>query len=503
MLSMLLGRPLAAIGGLLVLVLLSRKLPAVDYGLYFSVWAIAEIVILASNVGLIHAVYRYVSADECLAGRITPQGPVARLVGWRLLSLLPCGLALALAPQLTGLLGTQLAPATVGWLALIVMGEGMARFFEAVFDSMLCQGRSQLTLISRTVLRLLGYGWVLSHGSLQLQQVLLIEVAATTGGALLGLLLLLSLYRGAPAAVAQPAPASPPLAVMAAFALPAYLAQVLTLTYGPDALKLILSATAGPAALALFGFAYSLAAVVQRYMPANLLAGVFRPVFVAAAKKDDADQVLSHLIGLSIKVNWLVVLPVLCFLWSGGSGMLAMISGGNYPHAGPIVSAVVLALLLIAVHLTLSMYCLALAISWPVLWATAASALSLPVAFLLARAYGAMGICQVFLLSELIWCTVCYTLVKRHSGGALQLHWQGLGKLLAAAAAALALAELLRLGQVSWLWLAPGSTLLFVALALVLMPFSPRERGWLLSILPGVKFLKKFQIVDESKQTIA
>lgn len=479
--SMLVGRPLSALGGFAVLLLLSRHLPAAEYGQYFSVWAMAEIVILASNIGLIHAVYRYVSADERLDGVLTPHGPVWQLVGWRVLSLLPAVL-LPLVPAVAGWLGQgALAPQLVWSLGLIIAGEGLARFLEAIFDSMLCQGRSQITLVSRTALRLLGYGWLVSSGQLHLGAVLLVEVVATLGGAVLGLGLLAAVWRGA----AHEHSERLSWRAMAGFALPAYIAQLLTLTYGPDALKLILAAVAGPAALALFGFAFSLAAVVQRYIPVNLLAGVFRPVFVSAAKKPDAAAVLSSLIGMSIKVSWLMILPILCFLWSGGSPALAAISGGNYAAAGPVVTTVVLGLLMIAVHLTLSMYCLAIAVSWPMLGATVCTVLVLPLAAPLAREYGAWGIAVVFLLTEAVWCAGCYYLLRRLSGGALQLDWRGLARLLGAAGVAVLCGQALARAGLHWLPTAALSGLASLALAWYWMPFSARERGWLAAILPG------------------
>lgn len=482
MLSMLVGRPLSALGGFAVLLLLSRYLPAAEYGQYFSVWAIAEIVILASNVGLIHAVYRYVSADERLDGVLTPHGPVWQLVGWRMLSLLPAAVLLPLVPAVGHWLGhADLAPQLAWSLGLIIAGEGLARFLEAIFDSMLCQGRSQITLLSRTALRLLGYGYLAWHGELHLTGVLLVEVLATLGGALLGLGLLAAVWRGA----AHEATARLHWRAMAGFALPAYVAQVLTLTYGPDALKLVLAAVAGPAALALFGFAFSLAAVVQRYIPVNLLAGVFRPVFVSAANKPDAAAVLSSLMGMSIKVSWLMILPILCFLWSGGSPALAAISGGNYAAAGAVVTTVVIGLLMIAVHLTLSMYCLAIAVSWPMLGATVCTVLVLPLAPLLAREHGALGIAVVFVLTEAVWCGACYALLRRLSQGALQLDWGGLARLLVAAGGAVLLGQGLSRGGAHWSVVATLSALASLALAWYWMPFSPRERGWLAAILPG------------------
>lgn len=493
MLSMLVARPLSAIGGLLVLVILSRMLPPQEYGIYFGLWAIAEILILASNVGLLHAVYRYVSADERMDGKIIPNGPVWQLIGWRSLTLLLVAALLIAFPTSIRFFSepaSSFTSAIVPLLALIVFGEGLARFIETVFDSMLCQGRSQTTLISRTLLRLSGIAYFAINGTLHLEQVVFIEVGAALIGALIALLLFWNTYSGKQDILKHSEVETFGFVRMARFALPAFIAQLLGLIYGPDALKLALSAASGPASLAVFGFAFSLAAVIQRYIPANLLGGIFRPVFVAASKKPDAENLLSNLLSASIKINWLILLPVFCFLFFAGSPLLSKLSGGNYPDAGLLISILVLGLLAIAVHLTFSMYCIAKEISYPVLIASGVSTVGLPIGIFLANRFGALGMSAAFGLAELIWSVVCLIVLSRYSKGTVHMDWSGLGKLLGTAAIAIVGCALLQMMGVHWFVLAPLSVFLFLLATLFVSPFSDREKGWLFSILPMGSFLK-------------
>lgn len=495
MLSTLLGRSLSAFGGLFLLILLSRKLSPNEYGLFFTIWAMAEIAILISNFGLIHAVYRYVSADEHHNGKIQAFGPIWQLVGLRCLSLLPVSLGLLTFPKITGMLGAKiLTEEMIYYLAIIIFCEGISRFYEAIFDSMMCQGRSQFTLVIRTVFRLGGYCYFLYAGDFHIQKVLWVEVAAGISGALLGSSMLLHALviarhngSGDGALNIEPLPSNKSIFI---FVFPAYLAQVLTLTYGPDALKLILSSAAGAAAMATFGFAYSLAGVIQRYMPINLLAGVFRPVFVAAAKKDETGSMLSTLVGMCVKINWMMILPLLCFFCGGGGALLSLISGGNYLDAGSIVIVIVAALLMMAIHLTFSMYCLAQAVSWPVLLATGVSSICFPVAFVLAKNYGAIGISIVFLLSETLWCMVCYGAIYWNSKGKLKLDWIGFLRILGIAVVAVISGECMKLLGLAWYVAAPLECALFVGIILFFMPFSKQEKTWLLSILPVSRFIR-------------
>lgn len=494
---MLIARPLSALGGLAVLVLLSRLLSAVDYGVYFAMWAIVEITILSSNLGLLHAAYRFVSSSEWVDGSIHLHGPMKQLIAWRGFSLLVFSSLLLALPSIAEnffKLGS-IASALVPFIALIILTEGMARYLEVIFDSMLFQGSSQFTLLSRTLIRLAGLSYLMLSGSLTLTTVIFVELTAATTGMAIGLFLLWRLHQQANKKMDKPEKEIIGIARMARFSLPAYTAQVLGVTYGPDSLKLALGSVAGASAIALFGFAYSIAAVAQRYMPANILSGIFRPIFVAVSRKPDADQLLSDLLSVSIKLNWVFVLSAFCFVYFGGNPLLAHLSGGNYPEAGTVTAWLVFGLLAIAVHLNLSMYCLAKENPWPPLLATIASMAGLPLGFLLANSYGAIGIAAAFGASELIWAVVCLLALQFSSHKALQLDWLGFLKLLGSAACVLAICTLFDTYIASF-WLVP--TLLAPGLFLVLIlpsgAFTSQEKSWLLSVLP-------IQILPFSRRT--
>lgn len=490
---MLIMRPISAIAGLLILIMLSRVLSSTDYGNFFAFWAIVEILILASNLGLIHAVYRYVSATEQTDGVILTTGPVWHLVWWRFCTLAFTGFVFMLIPDSIASLSkvSIFSGQILLCLIAIVFFEGIARFFESIFDSMLCQGRSQISLVSRTFFRLIGYLIFLSLGSMDLLHVLYADVVATALGALIAVYMLWSVSRKSKLSGRQAQKENIGFGRMTRFAMPAFTAQVLTLVYGPDALKLILSNTSGTAELALFGFAYSLAAVVQRYIPANLLAGVFRPIFVAASKKHNAEKVLSELLSISIKLNWMVILPIFCFLFFGGTPLLEMLSGDNYSDAGNVIAIIMLGLLAIAMHLTFAMYCLARETSLPILYATIAGTLGLPLGVMLGENYGAIGVAAAFGVSELIWSITCFAFLRYYANNALTLDWLGLSKLLCGTLFVVVLCSLLKSFWSNW-WpaytiLAP---LLFIIVIYLSRVFSEQEQTWLKSILPSSKLLK-------------
>ena len=489
---MLIARPLSAVGGLLVLILLSRKLSTDEYGIYFALWASAEILMLASNVGLLYAVYRYVNADERMDGKIIPRGPVWSLVGWRSLSLLTVSVSLLFFPSLLHSFSSDsaLSLSLIPLLAVVVFCEGLARFIEAIFDSMLCQSRSQFTLISRTWLRVVGISYFVLHGAINIRQVLEIEVVVTFIGAAIAGILLLDTYRWAQGIVDDHVSEPVSFRRMIQFALPVFAADLLGLVYGPDALKLALASVAGSSMLAVFGFSYALTAVVQRYMPVILFVGIFRPVFVATSKKPNGTELLSHLVGTIIKINWLMILPILTFLYFSGTPILSILSHGNYAHAGLIILILVAGLLPLAMHVTFLMYCMARELSWPVLIASGISTTSLPIGTYLAKLYGAEGMATAYGGSELIWSVSSLLILHFLTKETLQLDWKGFGKMLAAGAIAIAACLPLMVLHLKWFLLAPLSVFVFFLAVFFVSPFSDREKGWLLSVLPLGRFVR-------------
>ena len=490
---MFVGKPLSAVAGLILLVMLSRNLAPEEYGAYFAVLAISEILILASNFGLMPAAYRYISATENFAGKILPKGPIGPFLLLRLISLLLAAVLLLSVPKsIIEPFSNVLADNQVlVFLAIVVVGEGLSRYLEVIFDSMFCQGRSQITLLLRTLIRLFGIVWLARDGSISFLDVLRVEAIAAIAGAVIGLGLLFKVWFNFFRFSRLGSDEDFDFRRFASFAMPAFLAQLLGLAYGPDALKLILAGTSGGEVLALFGFAFSIAAVVQRYMPASLFAGVFRPIFVAASTRPDSNAVLSDLVSLSVKLNWLILLPAASFIYFAGDPLLARLSGGNYKEGGTVLFLLILGLAAVAFHLTLSMYCLALERSWPPLVATAVSVLCLPLALQFAQMFGANGIAMTFGVSELIWFLACLFFIAKRPQQKPAVDWRGLLVMLVSTFLTLFMFEIV--GQVYELvWYVPAlaAPLIFYVSTFSLSVFNSREKIWLNSVVPIGRYFR-------------
>lgn len=348
-------RPIAALMGLFVLVLMARQLSSVEYGAYFAVWALVEILILVSGFGLMQAAYRYVSAAEWRDGRVDLEGPILQLLTLRFLLLLFSGCVLVCVEQFWTGLSQFFSIYSSGLIFLVAcctLAEGLARFLEVLFDSMLYQVFSVTTVVTRTVIRILGISYFLSINHLDLLTVLYVELTASSMASVVGLFALTLLYRRS-LPICDRDSKEVTVSRMSRFVLPAYVNEFLGTGYGPDALKLAAGAVAGSSAVAAFGFSYSIASVVQRYMPVNILAGVFRPVFVAASKREDASSQLSLLFNLTVKINWFYLLSALCFVFFAGPPLMDLAAKGKYPQAGVITFVIIVGLVAVAWHLCL------------------------------------------------------------------------------------------------------------------------------------------------------
>lgn len=489
MLSMFIGKPISAVAGLALLVMLSRYLSPAEYGGYFAVLAIAEIFILASNLGLMPAATRYLGAHELVTGELQPYGPVRAFIVLRIISLALFGMFLL---QFSAFfVGFVVDPKLIPLLFLLLFGEGLARFVEIVLDSMFCQGRSQASLILRTLIRLSGVVYLISYGDIDLRGVVVVEAVASAVGALFSLLLLSDIYvRRKPPLSEHEEYAPPALSRILKFAMPAFVAQILGIAYGADVMKLILANKAGESVLAAFGFAYSIVAVIQRYMPATLFVGVFRPIFVSVSNRLGGEKLLSDLVNVCIKINWFLLFLAGVFVYVAGDTVLIYVSKGNYPDSGSTLFVLILALSAIAVHLTLSLYTLAIERSMAPLYATAVSVVSLPLGFVLADTLGAEGIAVALLVGEIVWCFSCFFFLQRLTRARLQPDWRRLSLLVGcffvSSIGGQILSSLLSIHIFIPAFLA---CCVFLILCFIVKIVTHQEVQWIRSVLPVRKFL--------------
>jgi O-antigen/teichoic acid export membrane protein len=337
-----LGKSVGGIIGVCWLLLLIRSLPASDYGIYVGLVAYLEIFNLLSNLGLSPISERFVPEYRSRNDEPRLRGLIFKLVVLRVV--LVCILAsimAALASSLVPLFGFAIAPQTFVIFHVVVATESIARFVETIFDSLLLQGRSQISLFSRTGTRLILVFAALSfHPSDTFDLGGLVRLEALSY--LCGLTITLYFLWRTQNELGTARHASMALLPLLTFAAPIYGAEVVGCLISIEGVKLLVLKTAGAEASAIFGFCAALAWYLMRYLPSFLLIGMIRPLIVAAVTDPAGGSRLQRIVSMVIKLNVVLIGCALAISLSVGDQLVAILSGGKFVAGGGYLSMLLL-----------------------------------------------------------------------------------------------------------------------------------------------------------------
>ena len=99
------------------------------------------------------------------------------------------------------------------------------------------------------------------------------------------------------------------------------------------ALRIIVARMLGLEAAGMFAFLQQLLSSVGRYLPANLLANVIRPMLIARHQAGD-QRIVSHGVALLWKTNLVIIGACVVAMSAAGDALIALASGGRFAHAG-------------------------------------------------------------------------------------------------------------------------------------------------------------------------
>ncbi|PTD98124.1 lipopolysaccharide biosynthesis protein [Pseudothauera lacus] len=489
------GKSASALMGVGLLLLLVRALDVADYGFYLASQAALELVAMFSSFGLIAVAQRYLPEL-----RARQQGrQLARLIAVlcvaRLLTLAAVCVALYfLATWLAAALGLNAYTAAIRLFLLVIVVEGLARFLDEVFDSLMMQGVAQLSIVLRTGLRL-GLGIALfgaADATLALATWIFIELAASAVACVVALVLLtrtaLRIRRSVPGEDERL-----PLRRFFNYAAPTFLAGSLYTLSGPNVVKLVGARVLSASQFAAFGFAAAFAAMLQRYLPMFLLIRMVRPLFVAARQREDYRQRLPAMGALVFKLNAFALVPVAAFLAVAGVETAVVLTGGRYPEAGAYLLAFLVVLLAQALRAVSSLIAQAMENARAPLVGTSLGLIGLALGVLLSGSLGAYGLCVGLVVSEAV-----FALYVRRALTASGLSFVSDGRaylrmLISAVLAAFCGLVLMRVLPPDGP-LALGVTALsvagsFLVFAFFIKPFTPEERGTLNRLLKREVFV--------------
>jgi O-antigen/teichoic acid export membrane protein len=334
----LLGKGVSAVCGFLAMVLVVRALSLQGFADYTVLVALVELATALSGLGLGHVLLRYVPELYEKQHRLSLRRLVWGALGMRtvavvLLALVLHGASSGLA-QLVGIAG---GGAVVSAFLAVVVLRSTAHFLSQVLESTLHQGISQTGFSLAALLRMIGMAWLMQRGGeVSLIDVIYVEAAADAACMLvLAAGLVKVLYEKAVAAEVNAADGrwmQGRLQAMVRFAAAGYVQHLVILPYGGNTNRLVAGHMLAAPAVASYGFAQSLYEYLKRYLPAQLMVGLIRPVIVARWARERSFPAIAEISSQVVLINVLLVGGVLAVLAVAGRESLYVISGGKYAN---------------------------------------------------------------------------------------------------------------------------------------------------------------------------
>lgn len=333
-----LGKALSAISSVLFLSLVVRNLSVAEYGAYAALLGFLGLICTVSSGGLESVVERFLPELRILADRRENQA-VALLILLRVLMLAACSaIVVANIGLFAGLFDAPGWKGNSSKIATLIMLFGLLNLATSILDSRLQQKSSQLSFVVLIFVKVLVVLVALQGGGVDFGVVLESELA---GYFFATLLALGALWRGRVKRYVpnNRRPNSEELRVrVVRFGAFNFGAQLLHQAQGPNALRLMAAAVGGAGAAASMGLVLQISELVQRYLPTTLLVRLIRPIFVSRYLASRDFQILNCFSGLLLKLNFIIVVPIVLVAILAGGPLLAGFSGGQYQGLGPLLT---------------------------------------------------------------------------------------------------------------------------------------------------------------------
>lgn len=350
-----LGKAVSAASGFLAMVLVVRLLPVHEFADYSVLVSLVEIFTAFSALGLSHALLRYVpelyARHYKIALREFIFGSFALRTG---VLLLAAGLTHVWSASIAPVIGLSDFLAAFQLYLLVVVFRTTSHFLSQILESTLHQGIVQFAFSVSSVFRLAGMLYLMQAGHAGLLDVVLVEVLSDA----LGMVVMLAgvgkvIWR---TAQTEDCPADDGtwfrknLRHIARFAFSGYAQHIVGLPFGSNTNRLAGGHLFSSPVMASFGLAQSLYEYIKRYLPAQLLVGLIRPVLVARFSEKRNFAAAAATCERVILINIALICGIFLALAVGGKEMLAWISGGKYGMEALWVLAALMLVLSLETH---------------------------------------------------------------------------------------------------------------------------------------------------------
>ena len=483
--------------GFAILLLISGGLAPAEFGAYVVLGALIFLSIDLSMLGLdvIGSVYLPQYRVNASPSRLASF--IARLLAFRLLTLLVCivGLYLAMTP-LVHFFHIEAWRDSALLCLLVVLFMGTATFFQhVIFVPLLLQGASQMNWLVRNVALagLLVLLLATHEGRLSLAEVIEAEIFASAISVAVGFLQLGMYWRNQGVEDTTDddwqAPTLRKLIRLGGFQ---FIGALLYHLGGPQPILLMAGRFLGPGAMAGFGFSMMLTGRLQAYLPAKIFWPLFQPKLVVAytAKRDFSE--VNRGASLLYKASLCILAPVFSIFIVYGEGALSLLSQGKYGDAAPVAAALVLTLIPLSHKTVLWGVAVTVERADVVARASVAALCTLPLAVLFfSLGFGTLGLVAAILIGTLVFNMQAIRGL-RQAGFDYRLDLRGISKIgLATAATVLCLALVVEQSPSlpAAIAIVSAAIGLFLVFSFFLKPFTESERAAINRLLKRKAFV--------------
>ncbi len=330
------GKGINAALNLSIFALIASSLSKTDFAIYAWLVAFVELSTNISRFGINWAVDRYVPQLRSTLNSIALRRFILVMTGLRVSVILLFAALFHWSGQtILSFSGKEdWFPAFDLYILVIVPYALMTFSRDIVFQSLLKQAHSQAnTTIRHAIFLLVLFFFVSRSDELTLMNVIYGDIAATTVAATVALIQMGFLLHQLPYGSAPTSTALPTWRMIVKFAANSYANEVFRMSGSGYAVMTAAPQLLATAALAPYGFCQTLFTQLNRFLPAHLFSGLYRPRLVSEYTRTGSFGTLNRQLIVILKVsNYILASGIAVFFVYGGE-ILDLLSRGKYVDA--------------------------------------------------------------------------------------------------------------------------------------------------------------------------
>ena len=330
------GKGFNAVLSLGIFSLIAANLSKPDFAVYAWLLAFIELSTNVSRFGINWAVDRYVPELRSSLNSKALRRFIVIMTGLRVLIIIALGIAFySLGQQILSLGGKEnWLPAFDLYITILIPFAITVFFRDVVFQSLLQQAHSQATTSLRHLIFLAILFYFLAQPeNLTLFQVIYCDIAATCVAAVAALGQTVFLLRQLPYDTAPASPVTLTWRAVVKFAANSYANEVLRMSGSGYAVMSAAPQLLTTAALAPYGFCQTLFTQLNRFLPAHLFSGLYRPRLVSQYTKTGDFSALNRQVNLILKISNYILAMCIAVFFVYGDIALDLVSQGKYVEA--------------------------------------------------------------------------------------------------------------------------------------------------------------------------